>query len=81
MPLCERHSSGVEPAVHYLRDPVHALSALRTLDSYLINIRSVELNGLIDILLYIVDELLTGTYAVKVSAFALPDRNRCSPVS
>ena len=81
MPLCERHSSGVEPAVHDLRDPVHALSAFRALDGDLVHIRSVELDRLIDLLLNIIYQLLTRTYAVQVTALALPDRDRCSPVS
>ena len=40
MILCERHSTGVKPAVYDLRYAVHFLSAFRTFDRYLIDIWS-----------------------------------------
>ena len=60
---------------------MHFLAAVRTCDGDFVNIRSVKLYGHIDILICKLYQFLSGTYAVKVSAFAAPDWNRCTPVS
>ena len=42
--LCERHCTGVEPAVDNLRYTVHFFSAVRAGDHYIIDKRTVKLN-------------------------------------
>ena len=44
MMLCERHGTGIEPAVDHLRNTVHLLAALRALDGNGIDVRTVQLN-------------------------------------
>ena len=43
MMLCERHGTGIEPAVDYLRYTVHLLTALRTGDGDIIDERTMQL--------------------------------------
>ena len=42
--LCERHCTGVEPAVDNLRYTVHFFSAVRAGDHYIVDKRTVKLN-------------------------------------
>ena len=81
MLLCERHSSTVEPAVHNFRYPCHRLATYRACQMYIINIRSVQLDILGNILLCLFHQLSTASDTLQMSAFASPDRNRCAPVS
>ena len=43
MVLCKRHGTGIEPAVDYLRDSLHLLSALRAGDGHRVDIWPVKL--------------------------------------
>ena len=44
MQLSIRHRAGIKPAVYNLRHAVHNAAALRALDSYSVNFRSVKLD-------------------------------------
>ena len=44
MPLGKRHGAGIEPAVNNLRHALHLAAALRALDGYGINVRTMQLN-------------------------------------
>ena len=44
MPLGERHGAGIEPAVNNFRHALHLAAALRALDGYGINVRTMQLN-------------------------------------
>ena len=81
MPLCERHGTGVKPAVHNFRDSVHRLAAFRAGQGHIIHIRSVQLDRFIDIFVCQFHQLFPGADAVQMTAFASPDRDRRAPVS
>ena len=44
MVLCERHCSGVKPAVDNLWYTMHGLTALRTFHGQLIDVRTMQLH-------------------------------------
>ena len=81
VPLGERSAARVEPAVHYLRYTRHHLAALRTCEVDVVHIRSVQFDRLVDVFDSLFHEFLSASYALKMTAFASPDRDRCSPVS
>ena len=80
MPLCERHRSGIEPAVYYLRHPLHESGAFRTLEIDLVYERFMQFY----VVRHIFAHFLQFDYApnqMTVSASTLPDRQRSAPVS
>ena len=79
--LCKWHCSRVEPAVNYFRYTVHLFSTFRTLDGDFINIRSVQLYSLGCFISAHLEEFLTASDGVHMSAFTFPDVQRSSPVT
>ena len=78
--LRKRHGTGIEPAVDYFRYPVHRLSALRTANRHLVDERTVQLDLLRAVIRKLM-QLLLAADGLHMSALALPDIQRSTPVT
>ena len=81
MMLCKWHCSGVKPAVNNFRYPVHRLSADRTFDRNLINVRTMQFNRFCSLITAHFKQFLTASDGMHMTAFTLPDIQRSSPVT
>ena len=80
--LRKRHGSGIEPAVDHLRYAPHGLTAVRTGDGDLVDIRPVQLHRLRRRIAGQLMKFLSGTDGLHVAAaLALPYIQRCAPVT
>ena len=78
--LGKRHRAGIKPAVYNLGNAVHLLAAMGAFNSNRVDIRAVQLN----IVRTVIRKLLELGYTadrMQMSAFALPDIKRSSPVA
>ena len=73
MMLCERHCSGIEPAVDHLGNTLHLPAALGAGDSDLVNVRTMEFYSLRLLIAAHLVQLFTAADGMLVSAFTLPD--------
>ena len=80
MMLCERHGTGIEPAVDHLRNTVHLFAALRTLDGNGIDVRTVKLNILRTVIGHGL-QLFNASDGMLMTTLTLPDVQRSSPVT
>ena len=80
VPLRKRHGTGVEPAVDHDRFAFHDLTALRTDDLNLIDVRLVQLDIVRAVAAHCL-ELRTAADDVNVTAFAHPDGQRRAPIA
>ena len=80
MPLCEGHSTRVEPAVNNLGNTLHLAAALGALDGDRINEGTVKLNILGTVVGHGL-KLLYRAYSVTLAAGAFPDVKRSTPIA
>ena len=80
MPLCERHGSGIEPAVQNDRLALHDLTAFRTDYLHLIDIRLVQFDIVRAVPAHLF-QLFPAPDHMRAAAFAGPYRERRSPVA
>ena len=73
MMLCKRHCTGVKPAVQNFRNSLHNAATLRTLQSDLIDIRSMKFYGKSLIIAGQFFKLCTAAYTLSVTTFTFPD--------
>ena len=78
--LCERHGSGIEPAVDNLRYTVHLFTAFRALNGHCVDVRAVKLNVIRAVVGFFFQFFDTAD-AVLMATFTLPYRKRSSPVT
>ena len=78
--LRKRHGTGIEPAVDHFRYPVHRLSALRAANRHLVDERTVQLDLLRAVIRKLM-QLLLAADGLHMSALALPDIQRSTPVT
>ncbi len=80
--LRERHGPGIKPAVDHLRYTPHGLTAVRTGDGDLVDIRSMQFHRLCRRIAGKLQQFLTGSHGLHVAAaLALPYVKRRAPVT
>ena len=80
MPLCKRHRAGIEPAVDDLGHAVHLSAALGAADRHGIDVGAMQLQ-LVGAVVRQRLKLLDRTDRVLMTAAALPDIERRSPIA
>ena len=79
--LCKRHCTGVKPAVNYFGYAMHGLPALGTGNGDSINVRTMQFHRLSLLIAAQLIQLLTAAYRMQISALALPNIQRSTPVT
>ena len=69
--LCERHGSGIEPAVDNLRYTVHLFTAFRALNGHCVDVWAMKLDVIRAVVGFFF-QLFDAADAVLMAAFTLP---------
>ena len=80
MVLCERHGTGIEPAVDNFRYTVHLLAAARAGDGNGIDVGAMQLDIVRAVLRHAL-QLFNASDRMLMAALALPDIQRSTPVT